>query len=91
MHCICFSIADEHPVKPSAPAIGKNSKGEFCTARLKEYPDKFCAALARAFADQVRASVHKGQIVRIASWDQLLPVSLSGIIYSKVTNRLQLY
>ena len=40
---------------PAQIAIGKGPDGKFRTSALKEYPEQFCAALAGAVIDELRA------------------------------------
>ena len=68
--CDLYKKAFSDAVKPTSAAIGKNPNGEFNTSRHKEYPGRFCLALAFTFAnqfnrllgsDRIRAVPHTAQ------------------------------
>lgn len=73
-HCLprlmrsMYAEVDAEAVKPTTPAIGKDGSGAFRTAKLKEYPNRFCSALARAFCDQLHEEVRKGQTRQAEAW-----------------------
>ena len=50
--CDLYKKAFSDAVRPTRAAIGKNPNGEFNTSRHKEYPGRFCLALAFTFANQ---------------------------------------
>jgi len=57
-----YQVADPHAQKPTQYAIGRDNSGCFRTAMHKEYPNRFCLALAYAIVQKI-ASAERRQDV----------------------------
>eukprot|EP00435_Cladocopium_sp_Y103_P017462 s1696_g4.t1 len=57
-----YALADSQLKKPKAVAIGRNSDGRYRTNQHKEYPQRFCAALARCVTDQLDSDMRSGSL-----------------------------
>ena len=62
-----FKHADPHAKRPKEVAIGRNQDGSYKTSRHKEYPTRFCAALAQCVTDQLDVSLASSDLRVVSS------------------------
>ena len=65
-----FKHADPDARRPTAVAIGRDAAGGFCTSKHKEYPPRFCAALAQAITDQLDSCMVLGHLRQVPCTDE---------------------
>ena len=57
-----FARANMNNPKPQSAAIGRHGDGSFKTSAHKEYPSRFCDALAFSLVKQLQAAVQEGSV-----------------------------